>query len=462
MPMDYAIIGAGFSGTALALACSQYPNIKGRIHVFERRQTFAQGVAYATSCDRHVLNVPAGRMAAYQNLPHHLTDWLTTHHYADPTGEALPHSYIPRRLYGQYLQEQLTLAERAQPGRFIRHQDDVVALENQDTGMVVHTASGALVPVSQVALCTGYLPPRPPKVAGSALLVPPLYVADPWDEAALARLGPNAQVALLGAGLTMVDVALKLTDPLAAVPFTGTLTAVSRHGLMPQAHLQALSPIAADAGVDKATTARELLHLMRARVRAHQAQGGDWRQVIDSLRGQTSALWQRLGALERARFLRHGKAQWDVHRHRVAPGVSHALHALRRQGTLTVMGGRLMGVAAGARPGSLRVTWRRRSTGKLWHQEVQGLVNCTGGHSDAQALGSALWSALQNQGLIRAGPHGMGLDVDPDGRVVRATGAVNPRLWTLGPLAVGRDFESVAVPEIRAQAARLAAHWQAF
>jgi uncharacterized NAD(P)/FAD-binding protein YdhS len=47
--------------------------------------------------------------------------------------------------------------------------------------------------------------------------------------------------------------------------------------------------------------------------------------------------------------------------------------------------------------------------------------------------------------------------VDPAGRLVAADGAVHRWLWVIGPLRRGGLWETTAVPEIRAQARRLAA-----
>ena len=46
------------------------------------------------------------------------------------------------------------------------------------------------------------------------------------------------------------------------------------------------------------------------------AANGNWRQVIDSLRPITPALWRRLETNERERFMRHLRPFWEVHRHR--------------------------------------------------------------------------------------------------------------------------------------------------
>ncbi len=74
------------------------------------------------------------------------------------------------------------------------------------------------------------------------------YVHDPWAPGALDALDPAARgrVLLIGTGLTMVDVAMTVT---ARCPHAQVL-AVSRHGLLPRAHLPGRRTAAAPAGFD--------------------------------------------------------------------------------------------------------------------------------------------------------------------------------------------------------------------
>ena len=59
-------------------------------------------------------------------------------------------------------------------------------------------------------------------------------------------------------------------------------------------------------------------------------------------------------------------------------------------------------------------------------------------------------------GLARADPLGLGLDVTPDGALVDPGGRASDRLFGLGPVTAGTFWEITAVPDIRTQAARLA------
>jgi uncharacterized NAD(P)/FAD-binding protein YdhS len=63
---------------------------------------------------------------------------------------------------------------------------------------------------------------------------------------------------------------------------------------------------------------------------------------------------------------------------------------------------------------------------------------------------------LLDDGLARPHPNKLGFDVDPDGRIVGASGAAHQNLYALGPITMGAFFECTAVPEIRVRAAAVA------
>ncbi len=127
-----AIVGAGFCGTVTAVNLLQQPHDEPlRILLIDRDQ-HGRGTAYADdSSYTYLLNVPAGRMSASSADP---LDFLR---YAQ---QALPHvtadDFLPRVLYGQYLEEKLSMAECAAPPhvsleRGARHRDFFAGLASQ-------------------------------------------------------------------------------------------------------------------------------------------------------------------------------------------------------------------------------------------------------------------------------------------------------------------------------------------
>jgi uncharacterized NAD(P)/FAD-binding protein YdhS len=89
--------------------------------------------------------------------------------------------------------------------------------------------------------------------------------------------------------------------------------------------------------------------------------------------------------------------------------------------------------------------------GAQWFGAV---VNCAGPGRLPAAAGPFVGGLLA-AGQARVGPHGLGLDIDPSGRLLDTGGRPQRGRWLIGPLRRGAQWETTAVPEIRAQAAAL-------
>ncbi|KQT35362.1 FAD-dependent oxidoreductase [Sphingomonas sp. Leaf412] len=438
-----AIIGAGFSGTLLAVNLLRCDG--PRATLIERAPVAGQGVAYGTVHRDHVLNVRAANMSAFPDEPDHFLRWLEARGVA-ATGA----SFVPRAVYGEYLRDLLAAARAAAPGRLAVVSGDAVDVA-RGRGVRVLLADGGAVAADAAVLAVGNLPPHLPRgLEGAAESL--CYRGDPWDPAATAGLGDEDTVLLLGTGLTMVDVALALE----ARGFGGRIVAVSRRGLVPHRHASSPAneaPIAERPRGGLAT----LLH--RGRVRA-EAIG--WRNAVDELRPYTQAMWGQADRHARARFLRHLRPWWDVHRHRLAPVVADRIARMIAGGRLTVLAAKP--VAAAAVDGGLAVSLRRRGGDVVERIVVRRLVNCTGPQGDLSRTGEPLLATLTARGLIRPDAEHLGIDVDGVARTVAMDGTVDDRLYAIGPMTRGAFWEIVAVPDIRRQAWDLArrlsnAHW---
>jgi uncharacterized NAD(P)/FAD-binding protein YdhS len=290
-------------------------------------------------------------------------------------------------------------------------------------------------------LATGNGPPAPLEAPGVAELGG-AYVADPWAQGALQGVGPQDDVVLVGAGLTMIDVVLSLQER----GWTGRALALSRHGLLPRTH---------GAGDEERAGEPPGGETLSQRLRAFReaARGPDWPTTMHRLRPHLQALWRDASDAERRRFLRHLRPYWDVHRHRTAPEVGGRIAALREAGRLEVAAGRLLAVEPAGDGFELR--WRRRGGGD---ETALGsrLINCTGPRGDVSRSEDPLLRALLAAGKGRPDRHRLGLDVDEHGRVLDAGGRPQPRLFAMGPPTRGTFWEIVAVPEIRSQAVKLA------
>jgi uncharacterized NAD(P)/FAD-binding protein YdhS len=237
-----------------------------------------------------------------------------------------------------------------------------------------------------------------------------------------------------------VDVALTLD----ATGFRGRVVALSRRGLAPRVHGLREPMVAARS--DLVPTCLAMLR----RVRARTGEIG-WRSAVQELRTVTQWLWEEADMKERRRFLRHLRPWWDVHRHKLAPAVGATIETMRAGARLAVAGGRLVSVTPVE--GGAEVSFRMRGSDAVESLRVKRIVNCTGPEGDIANVGEPLLDALLGAGLIRQDPFRVGIDVDEACRVIGADGVASGMLSAIGPVTRGTFWESVAVPDIRVQAA---------
>jgi uncharacterized NAD(P)/FAD-binding protein YdhS len=446
------IAGAGFSGVVTAAQLLRRGAGLGlRVVLVNRSGTMARGVAYGTNSPAHVLNVPAGRMGASPDDPE---GFLRFARESDPSIAA--DSFVPRSLYGDYLEWFLADAERAAGPdvRLERVVGEVTGVEPHGNAVVVTVSDGQRIRADKVVLALGNYPPEDPPVCDSSFYRTQPYVRDPWSRGALEGAAQLQSVLLVGTGLTMLDIALDLVGR----GLAGSIVAVSRHGLVPQVHRPLAPPAARHRPPGLQTgpaTARAYLHTVKDHVRRLAKEGDDWRSVIDSLRSLTPGLWHALCRLERARFLRHLRPYWEVHRHRAAPAAAAAFHRLIDDGQLRIVAGRIQGYAPAA--GGVRVAVRLRGSDSVQEFSAERVINCTGPSSDLRALRDPLIDFLRSRQMIRPDALGVGLETADDGTLLDASGVPSPGVYYIGPLLKAMHWESTAVPELRVHAARLAA-----
>lgn len=436
-----AVIGAGASGTLMALHLATHLPPGAQVLLCEARE-FACGAAYASGCTRHLLNVRAANMSAFPDDPAHFERFLADAATAPEEVRVTPSgTFAARAVYRRYLCSLFEQAKAMGSARMTTLRAEIVDLIEESGGWRMIAADGAEWRADGVVLALGNLPSRP---AAS-----PLHVSNPWAPGALDGLRPDLPVLIVGAGLTMYDLALQLHEQ----GFSGPVIAVSRRGLLPHPHAPSAPWPTPDLATAERASVRRLLQRVRAEVRGAAAAGVDWRGVIDSLRPITASLWQGWDAAERRRFLRHVRPYWDIHRHRAAAPLVDAITALRDCGYLRTQQARV--VASRDLDGLAHVTLRPRGAARNTQIVVQRVIRATG-LERLDAADSRLIAALLRRKLARADALGIGLDVGEDFRVRDQGGLPAAGLWALGPLVRGVFWECIAVPDIRRQAAALA------
>lgn len=440
-PSVLAIVGAGFSGVMTALHVLRRSRAV-KVILIERRSPIGLGAAYATDDPAHRLNVRAGNMSAWPNQPDDFVAWLKTKNLDIGAG-----GFATRAHYGRYLQSLLsTLAEGPDAaGRLLIVPDEITAIEPAGDGWRLTCGVGWTIAADAVVLALGNPPPRAPDTIGPALEASDAYVADPWrgnlDEPPAGR----GSILLLGSGLTMVDAALSLDRIAPDRP----LIALSRRGLTPREH-QGAPPWPLPAPPPGSLSPAQALAWLRKAADQH-----GWRTAVDALRPATQDLWRNWSVDRRAAFLRHARAFWDVHRHRLSPEVAERLARMRSDGRLRILAGKLerADILEGGRAG---LVWRPRGETDTWRLEADLVVNCTGPSTDVESSTEPLIAALAARALIRADPLRLGLDIDAEHRVIRTDGTPQATLFAVGPITRGALWEINAVPDIRVQAEEVA------
>jgi uncharacterized NAD(P)/FAD-binding protein YdhS len=451
--LPVAVVGAGFSGTLLAINLLR---LRQRVVLIERDAAkLAKGQAFGTRRPEHLLNVRAANMSAYPDDPGHFVRWMGF------TAADQVNRFVPRLAYGQYLLEELIDALAACNGRGEIRAGEVVGAEfGQESGQspgktsgkhstTLRFADGTHLECRAVVLALGNFAPGP--VAALADLPAELVLPDPWSPTALQGLTAAEHVLLIGTGLTAVDVALSLDS----AGFNGQITALSRRGLRPHAHTDATTPVAS---VSRPQVKGS--HLLRAIRRRAAAVG--WREAVDELRPHVQDLWRVHSVQEQDRLLRHARPYWDIHRHRLAPAVDRRIAELEAAGRLRFIGGELL--EATPVSGSASIAFRPRGTTEAQRLTVDRVINCTGPDGNLLRVRNELVGELLRAGRIKPDAHNLGLDVDHAGRVRDAAGASQDGVFAVGPITKGEAWEIVAVPDIRRQVwnlARLLAdeHW---
>jgi uncharacterized NAD(P)/FAD-binding protein YdhS len=452
-PRTIVIVGAGFSGAMVATNLLRLPQEEPLHVVLVDRAPSSRGVAYAQRRYPYLLNVPAGRMSASSTDP---GEFLTFAQQRLPASTA--DDFLPRELYGQYLESLLANAALAAPPHvhLVPVRGSVIAIErgHRTRLLHVHLDDGRKIAADTLVLALGNLPPAP--LAGDdALQGSSRYVKDPWRAPPAFHSGET--VLIVGTGLTMADVALAGS---ATAKGKAVIHALSRHGLVPPPqtafrHLYGEldgTPLKQAASI----SLRQLCRAIRRLSNDIELHGGDWREMITSVRALAPALWQLLPLRERRRFLRHVRCYWDVHRHRLPLATWSALNELRRRGNLHVHAGRLLGLERVGK--QIRATWRARGASGQTTMLVDRVVNCTGPQYDARRSADSLLRSMIAHGIAVPDPLGLGLVTHEFGALEDASGRVADNIYYIGPMLRPRHWETTAVQELRAHAERLACH----
>lgn len=445
-----AIIGAGLSGTLVAINLLQLKHARPLKILLIDRNPFGRGLAYASRAYPYLLNVPAGRMSANSADSQEFVTFLQR-----DLPLATAQDFVPREIYGEYLRWKLARAEAASPRevQLVRIPGSASTIERTRLSFRLRMAQGGTLLASTIVLALGNPPPArlaaAESVRGSAR-----YVEDPWAEPP--DFAPCETVLIAGTGPTMADIALAGNE---AARGRAIIHAISSHGLLCASETSFREFGGQDSAAsllaqDHPLSVRHLFKLTRAMCSEAISRGEDWRATIAGASAGAPTLWHDLSPSERRRFLRHVRTYWDVHRHRLPPRTSRALEELQRNGTLHVHAGRLIAMQITGK--RMRVRWRPRGETSEEILAVDRIINCTGPEYDLRNTRNRLWHSLFARGIAVPDPLGLGVATAELGALRDASGHPVRDLYYVGPMLRADHWEALEVEELRAHAEQLA------
>jgi uncharacterized NAD(P)/FAD-binding protein YdhS len=450
-PERIAIIGGGFSGVMSAVNLARLSRERLQLTLINHHRPTGRGVAYGTRRGEHLLNVAARNMSAFPDLPDHFVQWLRTRSEYDTVPDIeLRERFIPRMCFGDYvrglMQQHLQSPPDSSPVKTAFIEGEVRDVVLNDRGATIHLSDGARVEADRVVLATGN--EAPAGFPGDEQLCDhPAWVGNPWQAWENRLPASGGTIVLLGTGLTTVDAIITLR----ALGWQGFVQAVSRNGWLPQAHFRGIEwPDFPPSGVDLATLGlKDLLKLIEHHCAQLRELGANPAIIVDKMRPHTQRVWKNFSLEERWEFARRHAARWNILRHRIAPEIHAQVTTAQLTGQLRVHAAGIERLEAKDKQVLVHLSDGRTLTGDL-------VINATGPQAKFSATKSVLLANLLRSGVITTDDMEMGVKVDADHTVIDRTGARSEVLLALGPILRGTLWETIAVPELRGQARRIA------
>jgi uncharacterized NAD(P)/FAD-binding protein YdhS len=446
-----AIVGGGFSGLMTAVNLARLSKRPLSLTLINRGRPMGRGIAYSTARPEHLLNVAARNMSAFRDEPDHFLRWLRTRSEFENLPEIeLRERFVSRMIYGDYLRSMMHHHLQS-PGGMTPVttqllEGEVLDIQAGERSVRVMLGGSSVLEVERVVLATGN--EAPAWLPGSECVEQhPAWMADPWQPLAPRLPARGESIVVLGTGLSAVDIIISLR----AFGWMGSIHAVSRHGWFPHAHFRGIEyPDFPPEGLDLVELGlAKLVDLVKQHCGLLHEMNANPAIVVDKLRPHTQRIWAHFSKEERLLFSRKYAARWNVFRHRIAPEIHAQITASELTGQLRIHTAGIERLEAlGNRVGVCL------DNGENLAADL--VVNATGPFAKFSDSQSILLQNLLRRGLVMPDDTDMGLRVDPDHTVITANGERSRYLLALGPLLRGTLWETIAVPELRSQARRVA------
>jgi uncharacterized NAD(P)/FAD-binding protein YdhS len=451
------IIGGGFCGTMTAIQLIEQSSKPIEIILIQKAERLNTGIAYDPYSDKHLLNVVAEKMSAFPDKPLHFLEWvLRQTEFEQADKNLIAQSYLPRRLYGNYLRDNWKEAQTKAKEKRIKISSieaSVMDLDLRETGVHLSLEGKEGLKVDRCVIATGNALPANPVITHPDFYLSPRYYQDPWHAASVQLISDKRPVLILGNGLTMVDTVFGLLER----GYKGIIYSLSPHGfnILPHRHGGTPYPRVLEE-MREPMTLLESVSLVNKHVKALRKLGISAEPVIDALRPYTQNIWQSWSDKDKALFMRRLRHLWGVARHRIPLHSHDRIQQLRIEGKLVIKSGKILALEE---KGSLVMArYYDKKEKRIQVLEVCRVINCTGPETRLANLKDSFLNKCLTKGLLRQDPLQLGIRTDTRTfRILDEKNLPHTALYTLGVLLKGELWESTAVRELSRQAQQLAA-----
>ncbi|MBT0608513.1 FAD/NAD(P)-binding protein [Aequorivita echinoideorum] len=448
------IVGGGFSGTMLAVHLIEKSNCAVEIFIFDNSESPNRGIAYQPYSNAHLLNVSAQKMSAFPSKPDHFVNWVMLRRdFSEKNRQTVAHSFLPRKIYGDYLQSIWNNAIKiaAEKQIIIKNVDETVTeLSVANNHISLKTNGKTVANIDCCILATGNNEPRNPQIGNMDFYQSNNYFRNPWKLSSVKGLNSNLPVLIIGNGLTMVDTVFGLREQ----NFNGQIYSISPNGfgILPHTELENYTRIIEE--LPQKISLHNLFSFVNKHLKIARKNGYPPESVIDALRPHLQKFWQSFSEYEKQLFMRRFRHLWGSIRHRIPMDSHKKIQELCDDGILHIISGTLLNMNEFPEHICVRYFDKKKST----EQEiiVSRVINCTGPETDLLRLEGNFLTQCLNKDLLKQDALKLGISTNTENfKIIDRENKPQDRLYTLGPNLKGELWESTAVNEIRTQAEKL-------
>ncbi len=446
MNKKVVIVGGGLSGTLVAMNLLQQSSETEIILLECNPEKLGRGVAYHHDFTHQPLNVVAGGMSLFEEKPLHFLDWLLENQfrYNHLLPEINKNSFVPRKIYGDYIIENLELFHHQHKGRLQIRIDEAILLTESKDGFQVTLESGVLLSADHVILALGNFPPADLFEDGHPVKNDPRYFSMPWLDRIYSNISGDENILLVGTGLTAVDVVLGLKMR----GFQGKVKLISRRGRLPLPHDLSSKPFELE--YPGHLHPRDTWFWIRGIIKNNKEI--PWPSIIDGLRPLTQRIWVEWNLEERKYFLKRLRPFWEIARHRIPNASFNVLNELIKEGQIEIGKGSI--TKAKIAKDGIEIEYQFENESRVG--TFKKIINCTGPESNYRKVKFPIIKNLMEQGKVTSDELGLGINCTAEGKIVNASGNLENGLWCIGPMRKSALWETTALRELRQQAKELA------